>query len=90
MKILRTDNLAVRIGGTVMGVFFMVVGTYALAGIDLAGDLNDRDSVLWFGITMLIGGLLAIGFAWLEPHLDQVYCAAPKRWLRRRSRRDPG
>ena len=89
MKTLRTDNLVMRVGGTVMGVFFLVAGAYALTGLDRAGNLNDRDRVLWFGITMLIGGVLAIAFAWLEPRLNQVYCATPRRWIGRRPRRDP-
>ena len=84
MKFLHTDNLFMRIGGTVMGLFFLTIGTYTLTGMADAGPLTDPDRVLWYGITMLIGGVLAIGFAWLEPHLDQVYCAPPKRSFRRR------
>lgn len=83
-KILRTDNLFLRVGGTVMGLFFLVIGYLTLDGMASAGPLDDPDRVLWYGITMLIGGVLAIGFAWLEPRLDQVYCATPKRWFRRR------
>ena len=70
-----------RVGGTVMGAFFLVVGTYALTGLKNTGQLDDPDRVYWYGVTMLIGGVLAIGFAWLEPRLDQVYCAAPKLWF---------
>ena len=84
MKILRTDNLALRIGGTVMGLFFLAIGCYTLFGMDGGTVLSDPDRVLWYGITTLIGGVLAIGFAWLEPRLDQVYCATPQRWFRRR------
>jgi hypothetical protein len=84
MKILCTDHLVLRIGGTLMGIFFLTIGYLTLTGMDAAGELADPDRVYWYGVTMIIGGVLAIGFAWLESRLDQVYCATPKRWFRRR------
>jgi len=85
MRYLRTDNLVMRIGGTLMGIFFLVVGVYSLNGLEAATGPADADRVFWFGVTMSIGGVLAIGFAWLEPRLDQVYCAPPRRWFGKRS-----
>jgi hypothetical protein len=85
MKLFYTDHLVLRVGGTLMGVFFLAVGCFALNGLETAAPIDSPDRVLWYGITMIIGGVLAIGFAWLEPRLDQVYCATPKRWFRRRS-----
>ena len=84
MKFLRTDHLILRIGGTLMGMFFLTIGYFTLAGMQEAKDLVAPDRVFWYGVTMIIGGVLAIGFAWLESRLDQVYCATPKRWFRRR------
>jgi hypothetical protein len=84
MKFLYTDHLVLRIGGTLMGIFFLTIGYYTLDGLENAKDLIDPDRVFWYGVTMVIGGVLAIGFAWLESRLDQVYCATPKRWFRRR------
>lgn len=84
MKLLRTDHLVLRIGGTLMGIFFLAVGYFTLNGLQGTVQIDNPDRVLWYGVTMVIGGVLAIGFAWLEPRLDQVYCATPKRWFRRR------
>jgi hypothetical protein len=84
MKLIHTDHLVLRVGGTLMGVFFLAVGRFALNGLEGTAPIDNPDRVLWYGITMIIGGVLAIGFAWLEPRLDQVYCATPKRWFRRR------
>jgi hypothetical protein len=84
MKFPRADHVVLRIGGTVMGVFFLAIGYLTLTGLEGAEGLNNPDRVSWYGVTMVIGGVLAIGFAWLEPRLDQVYCATPKRWFRRR------
>jgi hypothetical protein len=84
MKFPRTDHLVLRIGGTLMGVFFLAVGYLTLTGLETAEGVTAPDRVYWYGVTMIIGGVLAIGFAWLEPRLDQVYCATPKRWFRRR------
>lgn len=84
MKFLYTDHLVLRIGGTLMGVFFLVIGYLTLTGMDEVKDLVAPERVYWYGVTMIIGGVLAIGFAWLESRLDQVYCATPKRWFRRR------
>lgn len=84
MKILRTDHLVLRTGGTLMGVFFLAIGKLTLTGLETMEGITNPDRVYWYGVTMVIGGVLAIGFAWLEPRLDQVYCATPKRWFRRR------
>lgn len=84
MKILRTDHLVLRTGGTLMGVFFLAIGYLTLTGLETMEGITNPDRVYWYGVTMVIGGVLAIGFAWLEPRLDQVYCATPKRWFRRR------
>ena len=84
MKILRTDHLVLRTGGTLMGVFFLAIGYLTLTGLETMEEITNPDRVYWYGVTMVIGGVLAIGFAWLEPRLDQVYCATPKRWFRRR------
>jgi len=81
MKYLRTDNLAMRIGGTVMGLGFLALGVFALVGMRTVEDVVEADRLLWFGITAVFGGVSAIGFAWLEPRLDQVFCAPPRRWL---------
>lgn len=84
---LYRDHLPTRIGGTVLGALFILVGCYALLGGSEAITAIERERVVAFGITALIGGLFAIAASWLEPRLNEVWCAHPRRWRRSRSSR---
>jgi hypothetical protein len=65
----HTNQLAIRVLGTLMGTGFLVVGSYAMFGAD----------ALWFGITAWIGGAWAIGVSWLDSDLSGVWCRPPRR-----------
>lgn len=77
---LHTNDLGVRIAGTLTGVGFLLIGGYAIFG-------NDDGSVVaamrarahWFGVAALVAGAWAIAVSWLEPELSGVWCRPPAR-----------
>lgn len=74
----HTNQLAIRILGTLTGLGFLAVGAYALFGSDASVAQPLRERAAWFGITALIGGLWAIGVSWLDPDLSGVWCRSPR------------
>ena len=83
MRLYR-DHLVIRIGGTTLGVCFVLVGLYALLGGGEGISEVARERAVAFGITAIIGGVFAILSSWLERRLDEVWCAHPRRWWRSR------
>ena len=81
------DHLAIRIGGTLLGACFILVGSYALFGSGEEISDIERERAVAFGLTAVIGGVLAIAASWLEQRLNEVWCAHPRRWRRSRSSR---
>ncbi|MCP5153090.1 MAG: hypothetical protein H6983_02920 [Ectothiorhodospiraceae bacterium] len=77
MRLYR-NQLAIRIGGTLIGLGFLAVAGYALlggAGIDAA--LRQRAD--GFGLAALVAGLWAVAVSWLDPDLSGVWCRQPRR-----------
>jgi hypothetical protein len=76
---LHRNQLGVRVAGTLTGLGFLVVGAYAAFGAD--GSVGDyaRERSFWFGLTALVGGVLAIGMSWLDSDLTGVWCRSPRR-----------
>jgi hypothetical protein len=75
---LHTNQLAMRVLGTLTGTGFLAVGAYAMFGADDSVAAALRERALWFGITALIGGVWAIGVSWLDPDLSGVWCRPPR------------
>lgn len=81
-----------RIGGTLVALFFLFVGYYALFGGGDAVDPLLRDRAFGFGISALIAGAIALPVSWLVKRLDNIWCAPPRQgWFRTTSsgRSDP-
>ena len=79
------DHMTIRILGTVLGVGFIAIGLYAIfAGGEEVADYA-RERAAAFGMTAIIGGVLAIFGSWAEQRVHQIWCAPPRswRWLRR-------
>lgn len=88
---LYRDRLAIRIGGTALGVGFLLIGAYALLGGGESMSDIERERAVAFGFTAVIGGIAAIVGSWAERRLHDIWCAHPRRWRRSRPRgRDAG
>jgi len=74
------DQLMRRIGGTVCGIGFLALGMFALTATPQSLDEAATDRVFWFGVTVLIAGVLALPASWLIKRVDGVWCSPPKRW----------
>jgi hypothetical protein len=75
----HTNQLAIRVLGTLMGTGFLVVGSYAMFGADDSVAEALRERALWFGVTAWIGGAWAIAVSWLDSDLSGVWCRPPRR-----------
>lgn len=82
----HTNQLALRLLGTLTGLGFLAVGGYAVLGADAGVPDALRERATWFGITALIGGAWAIAVSWLDGDLSGVWCRPPRRSVGR----DPG
>lgn len=74
----HTNQLPVRVLGTLTGLGFLAIGGYAILGADagLADTLRERASA--FGVTAIVGGVWAIGVSWLDGDLSGVWCRSPR------------
>ncbi len=77
------DRLATRVAGSLLGVGFLLIGLYALAGAGEMVDAAARGRVVGFGVCAVIAGLVATPVSWLVKRLDNIWCAPPRRgWFR--------
>jgi len=76
---LHTNQLPIRILGTVTGLGFLALGAFAVFGPDESVAAAARERALWFGITALIGGVWAVGVSWLDSDLSGVWCRPPRK-----------
>ena len=76
---LYSNDLGIRILGTLTGICFLLIGAYAIFGGD-DGSISAaiRDRALWFGVTAIIGGVWAIAVSWLDSDLSGVWCRPPR------------
>jgi hypothetical protein len=77
----HTNQLAIRVLGTLTGMAFLAIGAYAALGADETVGAFARERSFWFGVTALTGGVLAIGMSWLDSDLSGVWCRSPRRPL---------
>lgn len=79
MRVYRDQPLT-RACGTLLGIGFILIGSYAtLGGGDQVDELT-RDRAFWFGVTAIIGGVFAILSSLCVKKLDNIWCRPPKRW----------
>jgi hypothetical protein len=75
----RSDQRAKRLLGTLVGAAFCLVGAYAALSSRAVPDPGGR--VLWYGITALVIGLVAIASSWWVEDVDRIWCRhPPRRW----------
>lgn len=75
---LHTDQLNIRIPATILGIFFLCFGVYSLIGGSLHTDPYIADRAFWFGVTLILAGLLAIAISWLVQDLHNIWCVYPR------------
>jgi hypothetical protein len=86
------DQLVMRVGGSLVALFFLFVGFYALFGGGDAVEPALRARASGFSISALIAGGIALPVSWLVKRLDNIWCAPPRKgWFRSTSsvRPDP-
>jgi hypothetical protein len=77
----RDDQLGKRLLGTLAGIGFCALGAYAVVEAHRLGDPTPGRRVVWFGITLIVIGLIAIGSSWWVSDVDTVWCRPPpRRW----------
>jgi hypothetical protein len=76
---IRTNQLAIRCLGTLIGLGFLAIGAYAMLGGDDTVTTYALERTWWFGLTALVGGVWAIGVSWLDSDLSGVWCRPPRR-----------
>ena len=76
---LHTSDLTTRVLGTLTGAGFLLIGFYAIFGVDDGGvSAAVRDRALWFGLSAISAGVWAIAVSWLDPDLSGVWCRPPR------------
>ena len=78
------DQPVMRISGTLMGIGFVLVGTFSVLGAaDLSTDPTmemGHERALGFGITAIIIGVIAVLCSLLVKDLSDIWCRHPRRW----------
>jgi hypothetical protein len=75
----HTNQLAMRVLGTLTGLAFLAIGAYAVLGGDASVGEQARERTWWFGVTALVAGAWAIGASWLDSDLSGIWCRPPRR-----------
>ena len=75
----HTSNLPLRIGATIMGIGYAIVGVYAVMASGDAPNPELADRAQWLGITFLIAAGLAVSVSWLVADLSNIWCIPPRR-----------
>jgi hypothetical protein len=76
---IHTSGLGTRVGATLLGIGFLVVGGTSIIMIPSAPDDYLADRALWMGITFFVAGIGAIAVSWLVADLSNIWCKPPPR-----------
>jgi hypothetical protein len=76
----RGDHLAMRLSGTLVGVGFLLFGTFAVIGPGVPTSEEIQDNAFWFGMHLIVGGAMAVFASWTARNLDGIWCRHPRRW----------
>ncbi len=77
---LHGDHLAMRLSGTLVGVGFLLVGSFAVIGPAVPTAEANQDKAFWFGMHLIVAGALAVFASWTAKDLDGIWCRRPRRW----------
>jgi hypothetical protein len=76
---LQTSKLWLRIGATLIGIGYGVVGVFSIM---VSGDAPNEElagRALWMGITFVIASVLSISVSWLVKDLSNIWCIPAKK-----------
>jgi len=77
---IHRDQPIMRISGTLLGIGFVLVGTYSVFGArELAAGVN-HERAMGFGTTAIIVGIIAVLCSLLVKDLSNIWCRHPRRW----------
>ena len=79
---LYTSKVGTRIGGTALGLGFLVIGILAAIYSGKAPSAAIGDRAFWMGVTFAIAGVSAVAVSWLVSDLSNIWCSPPSRILR--------
>jgi len=79
---LYTSRIGTRIGGTALGLGFLVIGAFAIGVSGEAPDAAIADRAFWLGITLAFAGAVAAAVSWLVSDLSNIWCSPPRRFFR--------
>ena len=69
-----------RACGTLLGIGFVLIGVFSLAGAGehVTGIVQERAT--GFGITAIVVGVIAVVCSLLVKDLNDIWCRHPRRW----------
>lgn len=79
---LRGDRLAHRVGGALLGLGFLLLGSFSAIMADAPTGSSGRDRAIWLGITLIVIGAIAIIGSFTVEDPDRIWCRHPRRWGR--------
>jgi len=77
---IHRDQPVTRILGTLLGLGFVLIGAFSIAG---AGDYATPAShgrAIGFGVTAVVIGIVAVLCSLLVKDLSNIWCRPPRRW----------
>ncbi len=69
-----------RLSGTLVGVGFLLFGTFAVIGPGVPTSDANQDKAVWFGMHLIVAGAIAVFASWTARDLDGIWCRHPRRW----------
>ena len=76
---IQTSNLALRMGATLMGTCYGIIGAFSIHMSHQAPDADLAGRAFWMGVTFLIASVLAISVSWLVQDLSNIWCIPAKK-----------
>jgi hypothetical protein len=76
----RGDRLVHRVGGVLLGLGFLLLGSFSAFRPGVPAGFPDRDRAIWLGITLIVIGAIAIIGSLTVKNPDQIWCRHPRRW----------
>ena len=82
------DDLKRRIPGGLTGIGLGLFGYFAITESLAAPSPELAERALWYGITLMIAGVIAFAMSWLAPDLSGIWCNSPRYLVRARRQRE--
>ena len=77
---IQRDQPLTRICGSLLGIGFMLIGAYAILGVDDSASEVIRERAMGFGTAAIIIGIIAVACSLLVADLSNIWCRHPRRW----------